>query len=592
MARKGIPYSRFSGKRQEAGDSQRRQDELAEAAAKAEGVDLDRTINLRDKGVSAFRGRNWKRGDLGKFLDLVDAGVIAKGTALIVEQVNRLSRMPWMQQVELWKEILSRGIVIRTCVPPARYTQANMNELAVGCPVVIYMMLAHLDSQQKSEWVSEAWGQKKQHAASEKKTPHGRHCPEWVKPVTKPHPRDPERVVTVAYEIIPERKALIEKIYRWVVENRWGAYRILRELNEKHLPAWNRSARAHAREEGGEPTWNVSWVKHILSTRQVVGEYQPLDTTEAGRVPDGAPVAKYYPAAVGEDLYLAVQAARRKRCRGGVRPGVRGGDRGGGRPGTGGMETNLFTGLVFEAMSRRPFYVTTCITGGVPYRYLATDPEVARIPYGTFERAVLRAVAALRASDVDGRHKADEFTSEVARLQAEVTRLKEELAALDAQTDGLDVTKWPPRVVARMVDLKSQFDTSVEALRVAKERADTSGRTEALTEVQTCVELLDEVRGMPREAGVRERIKRRLPLLLESVWAVVQPINRVCRIVHVRLYLHGGEQRPLTISIGNPKKGWPEVWELRDADFRGGDVGGHAVHAQPLAEVVADAMTG
>src|SRR5215471_25808 len=112
MPRVGIPYSRFSGKRQEAGDTQERQDELAAQAAAAEGVHLDTTHTLRDKGVSAFRGRNWKRGDLGKFLDLVDAGIIPKESVLIIEQVNRLSRMSWIDQAELWKDILRRGVVI------------------------------------------------------------------------------------------------------------------------------------------------------------------------------------------------------------------------------------------------------------------------------------------------------------------------------------------------------------------------------------------------------------------------------------------------------------------------------------------------
>src|SRR5439155_26897533 len=101
------------------------------------GVEIDWSLSLREKGMSGFRGRNWKKGDLGKFLDLVDAGVVAKNSILCIERVNRLSRMPWMQQVELWKEILSRGITIRTCEPPSRYTKENMNDLAVGCPVVI-----------------------------------------------------------------------------------------------------------------------------------------------------------------------------------------------------------------------------------------------------------------------------------------------------------------------------------------------------------------------------------------------------------------------------------------------------------------------
>src|SRR5262249_12047657 len=151
MPIKFIPYSRFSSKPQDAGDSQRRQDELAEQAAREEGLEIDRTLCLRDKGLSAFRGANWKRGDLGKFLDLVDHGVIPAGSLLCVEQVNRISRLPWMQQVQLWREILERGIVIRTCVPRARYTIENIDDLAEGCPVVLYMMLGHLESKQKSE---------------------------------------------------------------------------------------------------------------------------------------------------------------------------------------------------------------------------------------------------------------------------------------------------------------------------------------------------------------------------------------------------------------------------------------------------------
>src|SRR5262245_5169836 len=86
MARKAIQYSRFSGKRQEAGDSQRRQDELAEQAAKEEGVPIDRTLTLDDRGLSAFRGDNWRRGKLGKFLDLIDAGLVPPGSILIIEQ--------------------------------------------------------------------------------------------------------------------------------------------------------------------------------------------------------------------------------------------------------------------------------------------------------------------------------------------------------------------------------------------------------------------------------------------------------------------------------------------------------------------------
>jgi DNA invertase Pin-like site-specific DNA recombinase len=150
VARIGIPYSRFSGKRQEAGDSQRRQDALALKAAQDEGVELDKS-DWSDKGISAMRGANRKRGKLRMFLDMVDEGIIPKNSVLIIEQVNRLSRMPWMEQAKLWDEIIRRGIVIRTCIPPFRYDLSNIDELATSCPLAIYMMIASGEVKAKSE---------------------------------------------------------------------------------------------------------------------------------------------------------------------------------------------------------------------------------------------------------------------------------------------------------------------------------------------------------------------------------------------------------------------------------------------------------
>jgi hypothetical protein len=103
MPRKGIPYGGFSGKRQEAGDRQRRQDALAEQAAREEGVVLDPTLCLRDKGISAFRGRNWKRGDVGKFLDRVEGGVIPAGRSSSSSRSTALSRDEQPRSPELPK---------------------------------------------------------------------------------------------------------------------------------------------------------------------------------------------------------------------------------------------------------------------------------------------------------------------------------------------------------------------------------------------------------------------------------------------------------------------------------------------------------
>jgi hypothetical protein len=57
-----------------------------------------------------------------------------------------------------------------------------------------------MESEQKSQWVREAWGQKKKQAEKEGR-PHGRHCPGWLAPVTVPHPNDNTRAVTLRYDI-------------------------------------------------------------------------------------------------------------------------------------------------------------------------------------------------------------------------------------------------------------------------------------------------------------------------------------------------------------------------------------------------------
>jgi DNA invertase Pin-like site-specific DNA recombinase len=553
MAKKGIPYSRFSGKRQEAGDSQRRQDALAEQAAREEGVELDLTLNLHDKGISGFRGANWEQGELGKFLDLVDAGVIAPGSVLIIEQVNRLSRLPWMRQVQLWQEILSRGIVIRTCCPPSRYTRDNMNELAVGCPVVIFMMLAHQESQQKSDWVREAWGEKKRRAASERR-PHGRDCPAWIEPVTEPHPRDSARVVTTGYRLREDRAAIVRSIFESARDGK-GAFTIRKELEDRGVRPFGKCGR-----------WTLSYVKKILSGREALGEYQPYNRPTGGNhTPQGSPIPDYYPAVVSEEVFDSARAACRSRRKKGGRRGQ--------------SEANLFTHLVFDAHDGRPVHTKTRRNAKKIYRYLTTPAELNTVPYDAFERGVLSALTQLKPRDVDGRHEVDALTARVDELQRSRSGLGLELDAIDAQIRELPPSRWPKRAVARMAELEELIAQRDEELRAAKEQANTSGRTEVLADLQTCVGLLDSVADTPREDGVRRRIKARLPLVFESVWVRVQALHRRGRYIHVRIYLHGGEQRYFVLACGHTS-GVPPL-ALATADFRGGAERGHAHQAGP-----------
>ena len=61
---KAYSYVRWSTPQQAKGDSLHRQLEKARAYAKEYNLDLDETLNFRDAGISAYRGRNVLKGAL------------------------------------------------------------------------------------------------------------------------------------------------------------------------------------------------------------------------------------------------------------------------------------------------------------------------------------------------------------------------------------------------------------------------------------------------------------------------------------------------------------------------------------------------
>ena len=88
--RTAISYARWSSGRQSDGDSLRRQTEGAERFCAQHGLTLDHS--LIDDGVSAFKGANLEA-SLGKFLKDIEAGVISRDVVLIVENMDRVTRI-------------------------------------------------------------------------------------------------------------------------------------------------------------------------------------------------------------------------------------------------------------------------------------------------------------------------------------------------------------------------------------------------------------------------------------------------------------------------------------------------------------------
>lgn len=148
--RKAYSYQRFSSLKQKSGDSVRRQNQAALDFCKQYKLLL--TDTFRDEGVSGFRGKNFSNESaLGAFLKLVNDGVIPKGSVLILENMDRLSRQSILPCLSKFTQIIESGISIGVLslnkILSVESVTDNMSELMM---VLVEFSRAHNESQTKS----------------------------------------------------------------------------------------------------------------------------------------------------------------------------------------------------------------------------------------------------------------------------------------------------------------------------------------------------------------------------------------------------------------------------------------------------------
>lgn len=104
-------YMRFSSEKQAKGDSFRRQEELVKDYLESHPeIELDTSLSLRDAGTSAYKGLHAKKGALGVFIRLVDDGKIEKGSYLLVEHFDRLSREEILKAQTQFLQLINEDI--------------------------------------------------------------------------------------------------------------------------------------------------------------------------------------------------------------------------------------------------------------------------------------------------------------------------------------------------------------------------------------------------------------------------------------------------------------------------------------------------
>lgn len=284
---KAYSYLRFSTPEQARGDSSRRQLVMAQNYARTHDLELDETLTFHDVGVSAFRGQNAEAGMLAYFKEAVDSGLVPQGSILLVEQLDRISRLSPRKALRVLEDIVEAGITVVTLNDGRAYSEGSLDKDPLDLMVsILTFMRANEESATKASRLKAAWEGKREAAASVPMT--GR-VPAWLRLNRE----------TKQIEVIPERADIVRRIYQEALEGK-GQHLIAARLNAEGVAPW-----------GGGAYWQRSYIAKILASSTVVGTCIPhlTEYQERKRVRRPlAPLPGYYPAVVSEKLFAEVQA--------------------------------------------------------------------------------------------------------------------------------------------------------------------------------------------------------------------------------------------------------------------------------------------
>ncbi len=458
------------------GDSLSRQLEASENYARKHGLILD--TSLRDLGVSAFEGKNVKEGALGRFLALVEAGEVKRGSYLLLESLDRLSRNKVRLALPLFLSIINAGIRVVTLADNERlYDEDTLDAdhfSLMGSLVV--MSRANEESATKRDRIRKAYAKARTEARESGKPVWGNY-PAWISRAGD------------GSLVLSEFAESVKTIYG-LAEQGMGAVQICKHLNASPEVIPPRRARNG---------WYASYISRLLRSRAVIGEYQPCRFVDGRSVPDGAPIPAYFPPAVEPDTWTRVQAIVGKRRA---------------APGPKGVIPNLFTGqcrcgscggtMTLRRLGRGDKYLYCLsamrnrgcnVTGGYRYDWL--------------EEAVLDSVPEWRTSDLLTITNDDDpgvkLGREIAAQQIEVERLETEANNL--------VTAIAAKGLTRLVDRlevveRALADARTSIARLEAEKLALGDGRQRQEMANNAVALVEEM----RRATGRERILIRTKL--------------------------------------------------------------------------------
>lgn len=295
---KAYSYVRFSTPDQAKGDSKRRQLEMAESYASANGLELDESLTFHDLGVSAYKGKNFTEGRLGAFREAVRVGAVKEGSVLLVESLDRLSRQNFHSALSLLRDIVMSGVDVVTVTDGKRYGQKELEDPMSWLMAFFVFVRGNEESATKARRVRQAWDKKRNKARETGEVLTDR-VPAWI-----------ERGTNGKLVLNKERARIVRELFKRTLKGE-GQHALAESLNQDRVAPF-----------GASRYWHRSYVHKILTSPSAYGTLVPhiteLREGKHVRVPQD-PIPGYYPAAVSKEDFDRVQiikGSRRTKVRG------------------------------------------------------------------------------------------------------------------------------------------------------------------------------------------------------------------------------------------------------------------------------------
>ena len=529
-------YIRFSRPSQKE-ESNRRQTEARNLWLAAHtAVRLDTTLVLSDEGRSGHK-RTEEQFDtyaLGKFIRQVEAGRVERGSYLLLESLDRLSREEVDTAILRLLALTDGGIIVVTFMPSVVEIQkpVNMQQLILA---IVEFSRGYSESKTKSERCRAAREGMRKAARNGFKI--GR-TPGWVSytEVGRDGKDRPIRKINTDTNT-PEIKT-VQYIFELCLSG-MGCRSIAQHLNANKIPVIGRKQYKH---------WTDGIVRTILTSRAVLGEFaqhrSPTEEeiedakqkgTKLPKFVDAGVLRNYYPIIIDKSDFLKVQEALHGRL-----------TRKAGRVG---KHVNLFSGLLTNARDggslsyshtpgRLSQLMSTAFMQGKSKDYTSFQSDI-------FEKVILEGMLELKVQNLQEGVIQSSRSSELHKHKASLEQLIKFWSSQMEDTSILDL------VAGNLKKFRTQLKEIVQELDNI-ERQEANPIPARLNNFQSVVSMLEQ----DNSPAMRERVKYAVRQLVTEIKCMFFSRGRGYRttIAIALVYFYGGAMRCYSI-VNTTKRG-------------------------------------